>query len=129
MGVQTKYNGNTVGYKMKSGETLTALRFVTLSSGTLAAIAATTTIPLGVLLEKTDRTDVKVLVQIDGIVDVEVGTTGVTEMGIVKTDNAGCVVDASTLAAGEVAVGVALETKTDGQYAKVALYGAAILLA
>lgn len=114
--------GTRVSYKMASGETLTANRFVAQSTATtIAAIASATTIPLGVLVAKTARTDYAVPVQIDGIIDVEVGAAGSTLGTGQKIDLAGCVVDAGTLAAGEVFVGVALETGTDGQYVKVAL--------
>jgi hypothetical protein len=118
---QRKYDGIVLPYKMASGETLTALRFVKLSTDTtIAAIAAATNLPIGVLLEKTARTDVNVPVQVTGVVDVEVGTAGCTRGTMVKIDAAGCVED-STFATTEVCVGIALESKTDGEYAKVLL--------
>jgi len=116
-----KYDGVTQGYYMASGETLTALRFVKLSTDTtIAAIAAATNLPIGILLEKTAREDIKVAVLMSGICQVEVGTAGVTRGTMVKIDAAGCIED-STFATTEVVVGIALESKTDGQYAKMLL--------
>ena len=121
--------GTRVTYKKGTG-TLVAGRFVKLASAiTIVPLAADTDIPCGVLVEKTARTDYPVAVQIDGIIDVEAGSAGVTYGSTVKIDAAGCVVDASTVAAGEVIVGQALETATDGNYAKVKISLAAFNLA
>jgi len=112
--------GTRITYKKAASVTLVAGRFVKLASATtITPIAAATDIPVGVLIEKTAREDYPAAVQIDGIADVEVGSAGVTYGHTVKIDAAGCVVDADTVAAGEVIVGQALETGTDGNYVKI----------
>ncbi len=114
--------GNRLTFKKAASVTLTAGRFVKLASATtITPVTAATDIPVGVLVEKTARTDYPVAVQIDGVIDVEVGSAGVTYGHTVKIDSSGCVVDADTVGSGEVIVGQALETATDGNYAKIKL--------
>lgn len=115
---------DVVSYKKAASVTLVANRFVKLASATtITPVSGATDNPIGVLLALTARTDYAAPVAISGIVDVEVGTAGSTLGVSQKIDNAGCVVDAGTLAAGEMFVGTALETGTDGQYIKVKLAG------
>lgn len=114
--------GTRVSYKKAASVTLVANRFVKLASATtITPVSGATDIPIGVLVAITARTDYAAPVQIDGIIDVEVGTAGAILGHLQKIDSAGCVVDGDTLASGEVYVGVALETGSDGQYIKVAL--------
>jgi hypothetical protein len=114
--------GNRVSYKKAASVTLVALRFVKLASATtITPISGATDIPIGVLVKKTAREDYPAPVQIDGIIDVEVGTAGATFGHTLKMDADGCVVDGDTVASGEVIVGTALETGTDGNYIKVKL--------
>ena len=122
MSTQKTYFGNTEDFKMKSGETLTALRFVKhgAADDKIAAIAAATDLAIGVLLEKTAREDVKVPVQQDGKCDVEAG--GVCTRGkLAKIDSVGRVVD-GTPATNEVIVGQFDSSATAaGEYVKVKL--------
>ena len=121
--------GERVTYKKGSG-TLVAGRFVKLASATtIVPIAATTDIPCGVLVEKTARTDYPVAVQINGIIDVEVGVGDVAAYGTLKMTDTGGVTDSSTVGAGEVIVGIALELGSAGDYIKVQLNPAAFNLA
>lgn len=121
--------GTRITFKKGTG-TLVAGRFVKQASATtIVPIAADTDIPCGVLVEKTARTDYPVAVQIDGVIDVEAGTAGFTYGSTLKIDAAGCAVNSGTVGAGEVIVGIALETATDGNYGKVTILPAAFNLA
>lgn len=109
----------TVDYKMTAGQTLVAGRAVKLGADTtISAISGTSDKAIGILLEKTARTDVWVPVCVLGVCDAEIGGT-VTRGYPVKIDSSGRVVNA-TPANAEVIIGTALESGTTaGTYVKI----------